>query len=231
MKIVRLLAVPTLVALVACSSSNTPVEQDKGVEGEGVGAADSAPDVNPDGVPYPTDNVGTSPRLGNRKGNRLQNFKFLGYPDANVGGGLQPISMAQFFDPEGKKYKLIRIVASGSWCPPCQAEAQMVAPLKQKFEEKKIVWLTSLSEGPTYGPSTKKDLDKWIDDFKSPHTHWLDPANKNFGPFYDRAAIPWNATVNAQTMEILDSKTGAPRSEEDLWGELDDFLTKIKPTY
>ena len=30
-------------------------------------------------------------------------------------------------------------------------------------------------------------------------------------------------------MEIMESKTGAPRSEEELWSELDDFLTKIKP--
>src|SRR5687767_9159124 len=140
MKIVRFLALPVLVVLAACSSS-TP-EQGKGVEGDGVGAADSAPDVNPDGVPYPTENVGTSPRVGNRKGNRIANFKFLGYPDAKISEGLQPISLAQFFDPEGKKYKLIRLVASGSWCPPCQAEAQMVAPLKDKFTEKKIVWLT-----------------------------------------------------------------------------------------
>ncbi len=229
MKIVRLLAASALFALIACSSSNT--EQDKGVEGEGVGAASSAPDVNPDGVPYPTDNIGILPRQGNRKGNRLENFKFLGYPDADMSAGLKPISMAQFYDPEGKKYKIIRLVASGSWCPPCQAEAEMVAPLKSTFEEKKILWLTSLSEGPTMGPSTKKDLDNWIKEFKGWNTHWLDPANKSLGPFYDRAAIPWNATINAQTMEILSSATGAPLNETKLLQELDEYLGMAGPNY
>jgi len=224
MKIVRVLAVPTLVALAACSSSGS--EQDKGVEGEGVGAAASAPDVNPDGVPYPTDNIGTLPRSGARKGNRLENFKFLGYPNADMSQGLQPISMAQFFDPEGKKYKIIRLVASASWCPPCQGEAELVAGMKSDLEQKKVLWLTSLSEGPTSGPSTKKDLDNWIKEFKGWNTHWLDPSNKNLGPFYDRAAIPWNATVNAQTMEILESKTGAPGGKEDLLKELDDLIAK-----
>lgn len=49
--------------------------------------------------------------------------------------------------------------------------------------------------------------------------------------FYDRAAIPWNATVNAMTMEIMESKTGAPRTKEELLSELDDFLAKVTPTY
>lgn len=229
MKIVRLLAASALFALIACSSSNS--EQDKGVEGEGVGAAASAPDTNPDGVPYPTDNIGVLPRQGTRKGNRIENFKFLGYPDGDMSGGLKPISLAQFFDPEGKKYKIIRLVASASWCGPCQAEAEMVAPLKSTFEQKKILWLTSLSEGPTAGPSTKKDLDNWIKEFKGWNTHWLDPANKHLGPFYDRAAVPWNATINAQTMEILNSATGAPASEAKLLQELDEFLEQATPNY
>ena len=88
----------TFAGTAACGSK----EQDKGVEGEAVGAADSAPDTNPDGVPYPTDNIGTSPRLGTRRGNRMQNFKFLGYPNGDKSQGLQPISLAQFYDPKGR---------------------------------------------------------------------------------------------------------------------------------
>jgi hypothetical protein len=222
--LVFLVCAPLTCFSVSCGTK----EQDKGVEGEGLSAADSAPDTNPDGVPYPTDNIGTSPRLGNRRGNRMQNFKFLGYPNGDKSQGLQPISLAQYYDPDALNYKVIRIVASGVWCPPCQAEAQMVAPLKPQFVKKKVAWLVSLSEGGTPGiSSTQKDLDGWLAEFKLPYTQWLDPANKKLGVFYDRAAIPWNCTLNAKTMEILESTTGAPRSETELMAELDDWITKI----
>lgn len=121
MKIAQLL-VPSLLALAACSSS-TPTTgtttgsgtaPDKGLAGEGDTAAATAPDKNPDGVPYPTDNIGTNPRSGTRPGNKLVNYKFLGYPDGDVTKGLQPISMAQLFDPSGTRVKLIHIQASGS---------------------------------------------------------------------------------------------------------------------
>jgi hypothetical protein len=229
MKIAPVLAASFLLGLVACSSSNTPNtpggEQDKGLVGDGVGTADTAPDSNPDGVPYPTDNIGTVERKGSKAGNRIQNFKFLGYPDANTAGGLQPISLAQYFDPSGTKYKIIHIQASGVWCSACQAETEVVVPMKADLEAKKAVWLVSLAEGKTPGEaSVQKDLDGWIKKFKSPYTHWLDPANANLGPFYDRTALPWNANIDATTMEILTAGTGAVVTTAGIIKEIDDAL-------
>lgn len=229
MKIAPVLATSLLFGLVACSSSNTPSTpggaQDKGVVGDGVGTTDSAPDTNPDGVPYPADNIGTLERKGTRPGNRIQNFKFLGYPDGNVGGGLQPISLAQYFDPTGTRYKIIHIQASGSWCSACRAETEVVVPMKAELEAKKAVWLVSLAEGKTPGqPSAQKDLDRWINDFKSPYTHWLDPGNANLGPFYDRTALPWNANIDATTMEILTAGTGGVTNPAGIIEEIDEAL-------
>lgn len=221
-----LLALPALSAL-ACASSSTKTQQDPGLAGSG-DTTIAAPDTNPDGVPYPTDNIGTTPRSGSRPGNKIQNFKFLGYPDANVAGGLKPISLAQFFDPTGNKYRLIHIQAAGSWCVYCQKETELLVPLAQKLADRKVVWLVSLAEGPSQGdPSTQKDLDAWIAEFKSPFTHVLDPANRNLGPFYDRAALPWNADVNAMTMEILQAGTGAPTSAEEILADVDSQLTLV----
>jgi hypothetical protein len=223
MKIAPVLAASLLLGLVACSSS-TP-EQDKGLEGDGVGAANSAPDTNPDGVAYPQDNIGYGKR-GAREGNRIANFKFLGYPDANKSGGLQPISLAQYFDPSGTKYRIIHIQAAGTWCTACQAETEQVVQLKAEFEAKKAVWLVSLAEGPTPGtPSKQGDLDAWITEFKSPFTHVLDPGNQNLGPFYDRTALPWNANIDARTMEILTAGTGGVATKEGILAEIDDALT------
>jgi hypothetical protein len=225
-----------LLALVACSSSNstgttgtgTPTNQDKGLGGDGDTTAATAPDKNPDGVPYPTANIGTNPRAGTTRGNTLANYKFLGYPDGDVSKGLQAISMATLFDPTGAKVKMIHIQASGSWCVYCQEETKTITPMRQKLADRKVAWIISLAEGPTPGtPSTTADLDKWIAQFKAPYTHLLDPANRNFGPFYDAAALPWNANINAETMEILSSGVGATTTETAILADLDEWIAKI----
>jgi hypothetical protein len=233
MKIAPVIAASLVLGLVACSSSSSSSGSSSsgtnpggdGVDGPGVGSADDAPNENPDGVPYPTDNLGILARKGETPGNRIKNYKFVGYPNADVSGGLQPISLAQYFDPTGERVKIIHIQASGVWCTYCRAETKIVVPLKDQLAEKKAVWLVSLAEGPAAGtPSKPADLDKWIADFKSPYTHWLDPSNANLGPFYNAAALPWNANIDATTMEILTAGTGAVTSTEALIAEIDDAL-------
>ena len=76
------------------------------------------------------------------------------------------------------------------------------------------------------------DLDGWIATFKSPYTHWLDPGNANLGPFYDRSALPWNANIDATTMEILTSGTGAVTTKAGIIEEVDKALElAAKSTY
>lgn len=225
MKIVRTLA-PLALALVACSSSSSSSTStgtpDRGLEGNGETNAASAPDTNPDGVAYPTDNLGTS------VGTRMINYKFVGYPDGNPANGLQPMSLAQFFDPTGTKYKMIHLQASGTWCGYCKAETKVVVPMAPKLTGKKVVWIISLAEGRVQGlPATSGDLDQWITQFKPPFPHLLDSGNKNFGPFYDAAALPWNANIDATTMKILSSGVGAKTTEEDVMSEIDYYLGKV----
>jgi hypothetical protein len=227
-----------LAALAACSSTNStgttgtgtgaPGTPDQGLGGDGDTSAAGAPDKNPDGVAYPTANIGTNPRVGATRGNTLANYKFLGYPDGDMTKGLQPISMATLFDPSGAKVKLIHVQASGSWCVYCQEETKTITPMRQKLADRKVAWIISLAEGPTPGsPSTTQDLNKWVSQFKAPYTHLLDPANKNFGPFYDAAALPWNANINAETMEILSSGVGATTAEQAILDDVDSWLAKI----
>lgn len=230
-RLAGLAASSVLLALAACSSSDDKgpapsssgnTEQDKGLVGDGVPTPGAAPDTNPAGVPYPTDNIGTLERKGTKSGNRIENFKFVGYKDGNPANGLTPISLAQYFDPTGETYRIIHIQASGVWCSACQAETEVVVPLKAELVAKKAVWLVSLAEGPTPGtPSQTKDLDGWIKKFSSPYTHWLDPGNANLGPFYDRTALPWNANIDARTMEILTAGTGAQTTKAGILGEID----------
>src|SRR5687768_13182423 len=101
MKTLTLFAAAAFLAFSGCGSN----KQDGGLSGPGVDQAGTAPDTNPEGVPYPTTNIGTLPRNAGAKGNTIQNFKFLGYPNADPSQGLQPISLAQFYDPSGAKYR------------------------------------------------------------------------------------------------------------------------------
>ncbi len=222
MKMVRIFALPTLF-LLACGSS-----QDRGLEGEGTVSAAEAPDSNPEGVPYPAGPFGINARRGTAPGSVIENYKFIGYPDGNPANGLQPISLASFFDPTGTRVRLIHVQASGTWCTYCRQETKVVTTLAEKLASRKVVWVMSLAEGASFGlPSTQSDLDKWISQYRAPYPHLLDSGNKNFGPFYDANALPWNANIDARTMEILSSGTGAKTTEDDILGELDEWLRQL----
>ncbi len=219
----RLFALSATVLLVACGSS-----QDRGLEGEGAVSATDAPDTNPDGVAYPSGPYGINARRGTTPGSTIENYKFVGYPDGDPASGLQPISLANFFDPDGTRIRMIHVQASGTWCTYCRQETKVVATLADKIASRKVVWLMSLAEGASFGqPSTQADLDKWIAQYRAPYPHLLDSGNAKFGPFYDANALPWNANIDARTMEILFSGTGAKTTEADILGELDEWLQKL----
>ncbi len=230
MKLSTVLA-PLALLAVACSANTVVTDngggggggnQDRGIDTTG-GDATQAPDTNPNGVAYPTDGVGVT------VGARIQNFKFLGYPDGNPANGLQPMSMAQFFDPTGTKYKMIHVQASGAWCTYCKQEMKTVIPLAQQLSDRKVVWVVSLAEGNVLGtPAEKADLDRWIGTYKSSYPHFLDSGNKNFGPFYDAAALPWNCNIDAKTMKILSSGVGAATTDKQILDDLDAQLKKIQ---
>ncbi len=200
-------------ALVAgCSSSETPA----------TGAATGAPppdtsttvmggtEVNPDGVAYPTADQGYKTRSASHTGNRIANYKFLGYLNGDKAGGLKTISLADYFDPEMKKYKLIHIIASSAWCGPCIQETEETTTLKDTLLGEKVVFVQALIDGPKVGTgAVPADLDKWISSHGVNFTAMLDPDVKNLGQFFSAAAVPWNANIDARSMEILTASEGA----------------------
>ncbi len=213
-------------------------EQDKGLEGPGVTAPPVGKETNPEGKAYPTTRIGTKPsthtkdRLGT-PGDIMKNFKFYGYPKGDKSQGLQQVSLADYYDPDTKNYRLIHIQAAAVWCGPCNTEAKAAAPLAGEFKEKKIAWITALVETAKRGsPSTQGDLDKWLGAYQSDFSHVLDPNNAQLGVFFDAAAIPWNADLDARTMEILFASTGGAGTAEairaDFAGWLK-FLDKYTP--
>jgi hypothetical protein len=194
-----------LVGVVACSDSGSPAAGE-GDAGPGTG-------VNPDGVAYPSPaaGYGHTPRTGSTPGSIIQNFKFLG----RVAGSteLTTISLANYYDPCNKRYKILHLSVGAVWCQPCSQETTAVvadlASSGSALDANKIVFVQALDDGPTQGtPATVSDLNYWIQSHSSNFTEVLDPALHNLGGFFNAAAIPWNSDIDVRTMEMLDSSEG-----------------------
>ena len=146
----------------ACtSSSNSATSEDAGEDG--------GTNTNPDGVPYPdpAGGYGRTPRSGNTPGGVIQNFKFLGYPslpgDGTYPSSLSTISMADYYDPCNKHYKMIHLSVAAVWCVPCNQETDAIVAAKSQLDAEQVVVLQALDDGPTEGtPATPSDLDNWI---------------------------------------------------------------------
>jgi hypothetical protein len=207
-----------LLVLLGCGSSgSTP--QDRGLDpGQGTGGTGGAGnEANPYGKTYPTANIGYQARAGQRPGNIIRNYKFLGYVDGDSSKGLTTVSLADFYDPEMRQYKIVHFTAGALWCPPCNQEADVIVPLIPGLKEKKVGYIQAIIEGDVRGTgSVQSDLDIWKDRHKINYTFFLDPEQQNLGQFFDAAAIPWNANLDARSMEILSSEVGfSPDSTND----------------
>jgi hypothetical protein len=230
----RLAAVVALGAIAAACSSKSSSSQDPGLT-PGGGGDITGHDANPDGVAYPSDHLGFKARGSTvstaPRGDRIENFKFLGYPDGDISKGLQPFALADFYDPTGKNTKIIHISVAGVWCTWCIAETKALAgdathpSLIPQLKDKKVVYLTALSEDIHHEPAAQKDLDFWINTYKPGYTQLLDPGNRNLGPFFTSAGIPWNGNFDARSMEILSSITSAPTSD----GSTIDIMGDVQP--
>jgi len=192
----------------ASNPTNPPPAEDAG--GLQAPTQPTGHDSNPYGVAYPTENLGYHERVGTTKGNQIKNYKFLGYPNADVSKGLQTVALADYYDPEGKlNFKLIHLGVAAVWCTPCNEETDAIVPLVASLAKQGVVFVQALDDGPVMGTgATLNNLNGWITDHKSNFTEVLDPNNANLGPFFDAAAIPWNAIIDARSMEILTDGTG-----------------------
>jgi hypothetical protein len=202
-------ATPALLSLAcaACSAS-APVSSDDASIGVGVGAT-----ANPDGVPYPSppSGYGHKARTGTTPGSVIQNFSFLGYPNGDKSKGLQTISLANYYDPCGRRLKLLHIAVGGVWCTPCQEETVAMVAAKATLTSEQVVVVQALGDGPTIGTAaTTTDLDNWTSRYMANFTEVLDPGYANFGAFFNTASPPWNCDVDPRTMEILHASSGWP---------------------
>ncbi len=202
------LAGVTLLAVVpalACSTSSSGT-----LPGDAGMGSNADTGTNPYGVEYPNDNPGISARKGSIPGNQIKNYQFQGYPNGDVSMGLQTVSLADFYDPQGKLgYKLLHLGVAAVWCVPCNTETDAIVPLVASLGQKGVVFAQALDDGAMQGTAaTPMDLMSWITKHKTNFTEMLDPNLANLGMFFDASAVPWNAIIDTRTMEILQDGVG-----------------------
>jgi hypothetical protein len=170
--------------------------------------------MNPDGVAYPSpppNGYGHVARTGSTPGSVIQNFSFQGYPNGDQSQGLQMVSLADYYDPCGKRLKLLHVTVAGVWCVPCTEETKAVVAAKAKLTSEGVIVVQALGDGPTQGvAATVTDLNNWTSRYMSNFTEVLDPGYANFGAFFNTASVPWNCDIDPRTMEILHENTGWP---------------------
>jgi hypothetical protein len=244
----RLAAFPALLPLAAVASlafagSFTACSSKQGtIVGGEDGGIRGTPQDQPDGglVSYPTAHIGIAQRglvkgvPGTTPGQVIQDFKFLGYPNADITKGLQTVSLSDYYDPSATKYKVLHIIAAAKWCTDCLNEMSALttafASPSTDYADLGVAYLGALVEGDTINiGATPTDLNAWIGEEKTTFTWVLDPEASQLGAFFQAAAVPFNADIDVRSMEILQAGVGqeAP-SNVQVWL---DWVSKNPPSY
>jgi hypothetical protein len=138
----------------------------------------------------------------------IADFEFQGYPNGDRSHGLQKVWLSQYYDPCGRRDKIIHLSVAAVWCQPCNQETDALVAAKAQLDAAGIVLVQAIDDGPTPGTAAQqKDLDYWVNTHTSNFTEVLDPGLANLAGFFNPAAIPWNADIDARTMELVTSDT------------------------
>jgi hypothetical protein len=213
-------------AAVACSASKAspPEFADPEVAGR---------NANPDGVPYPTDNLGGAERAGGRPGQRIPNFTFQAYVDGDRAAGLQTISLADYFDPTQQRYKILDLQVAATWCSTCSNVVSATVPIKERLAGEGVVFLEVIVAGnvSTSGPSLA-EVDSWVTRHASNVTTAIDVRGRRLAEIgVDRAVVPYDVLIDPRTMEILDSSAGAPQNIESYVRDGLKYVASHPPSY
>lgn len=192
----------------------------------------SANAANADGVAYPTDHLGGVPRAGNKRGDRIPNFAFHGYPDSNRAGGLKTISLSDYYDPEQKRAKVLHLMVAAVWCPVCDALTKEIVPARGAIADKRVTVLQAIIHGKRYGIGpTLGEVDGWMVRYPTWNTVVIDDRAKRVGTITEIDGLPWNAMIDVRTMEILATFAGQPTNYAAVLDQMTQWVDTHPPSY
>jgi hypothetical protein len=191
--------------------------------------------ANPYGACYPTEDVGRTPLVidanGNvlQRGERITNLRFTGFPAASAASivdatTLRTISLADLYDPESRKIRLIHVMGNTMWCGPSNEEADFVAgadytgqntggaAFARELEPLGVVFLEVLIDGPTLGTApTPANLRDWVTHHQVDYDVAMDVggwSDSLFGSYATTSFVPFEMNIDPRSMEILSIDSG-----------------------
>ncbi len=224
----RLHIVGSALVVVSCGGNIDGVTaketQDPGVQAP---AAPRDPNTNPDGVPYPTSNVGTSTHT------RIPNFKLMGFRAKDTAsivdttGGLTTLAMSDYYDPLGTRgIKLVHVSVNVRWCSPSNQQVSWLSGYDHQSNQRTgsgvaaqlasegVVFMDVLVEGFAPGTTaTLDDLRGWVQDHQINFDAAIDSSYGELGSLFNQAAIPFNVIIDARSMEIEQTSVGFSADE------------------
>jgi len=192
-------------AMASCAASNDhpPDFPDPDVPGH---------DTNPDGLAYPTDHIGGTAHHSKVAGDRIPNFTFAAYVDGDRAAGLKTLSLADYFDPQQKRNKVLHIEVSAVWCTICSSVTTETVKIKEQLGKEGVVYLEVMTAGNRAGAGPSlSEVDDWVARHSSNITTAIDVSSRRLGSIgVDPGVRPWDIVVDTRTMEILESSGGSP---------------------
>jgi len=174
---------------------------------------------------------------GVTKGHVIEDTALTGFiaPQMNSDASmLQPISLADFYNPGGTetypagspygggspKPKALLIDIGATWCSPCQLEAKTTLPPKYAmYHPLGGEFLFVLADGPVQGvPAMGSELTNWVTKFNTTYPSVLD-ANRALSSAFS-TAYPVNILIDTRTMTIVDVESGLLQENDPFFDEL-----------
>jgi hypothetical protein len=188
--------------------------------------------TNPDGLPYPTDHIGSVKHSPGHSGDRIPNLTFRAYRDG-VAGGLQTISLAEFYDPQMKRNKVLDIQVAATWCAICDDELSHTVQDKDALLAQGIVFLEVVLSGETAGKGPSlAEMTEWVERHQTNFPSAIDVRGRRLGALgVNTLAVPYDIVIDTRSMEILDSSVGAPADVSTYYLEAVKFVNTNPPAY
>ncbi len=159
--------------------------------------------ANPEGAPYPSENIGGRPRTAAEPGQVFPNLTFEGIASAQAIDTPAVVAMADYYDPDGARYDLLHVVGIFLWCPHCNNESNALMQIATWRADHRVAVLQIAMEGYGSGAPGWNELQRWVRDHSLDFPLVVDGEGAALGDYFPVASVPLNIVVEPRTMEIL----------------------------
>ena len=211
----RLILIALSLALIGCAGGPPGADDDGTGDDDTSPTSDAAPPTEtPDAGAPPARTYPEGP-YGQTKGSVIENRKWMGYADTAADPDDDPfneppheISLADFYQGNDPKSRLLVTIESAGWCGPCQEEASHLRQIATPWQPRGIHFLTGMWQNPDGSQGTLEYSKEWGTMFDQNTPIVADPDSL-LGSGFGGEGIPFLILIDTKTMKILDFPWGA----------------------